>query len=468
VVPFVGPGGAIRTKEADVRRLINLYLKPLKPGSGKADFILEETPGLTEFSDLGAEVRGCHTSASGVSYWVAGNKAYKLAADGTETELGTLLSSTGPVEFGENTTQICMVDGDYGYVVTQATDAFERITSSAFYGSKTIAVIDGYGLFVRPDTGQFFISANNDFLAYDALDFATSEGSPDNAIAVVADHRQARIFNSKTTEGWFNSGDPDFPFSRDQSSYSQIGSISPYAVRAAANSVVFLGNSEEGPGVVYMATGNQVERVSTAAEELALQASTDLTEARAYVYQSEGHMFYCLNAPGMETTLVFDLSTREWHERAELVSGAYEPHRAVCHSFAHGYHLLGAENGKVYRLDRTVNTHAGDPKPRRRISPHNWSAANEEQFFGAFELVATKGDAPSGVVPVVQLRYSNDGGKTWQGWRERELGRIGEHSARVRWEGMGRARDRVWDVSFTGDAPFSIISASCPVGVGNG
>lgn len=459
--PFVGPGGAIRTKEADVRRLINLYLKPLKAGSGKADFILEDVPGLTEFADLGAEVRGCYTTAAGVSYWVAGNKAYKLAADGTETELGTLLSSTGPAEMDANLTQVGIVDGSFGYVIAQSDDSFQQIADAAFYGSKTISVIDGYALFIRPDTQQFYISAGDDMLTYDALDFASAEGSPDRAIAGIADHRQFRVFGTRTTEGWFNSGDPDFPFARDQSSYSQIGCISPYTVRRAANSILFVGNTEEGPGVVYMATGNQIERVSTSAEEMAIKASTDLTIARAYVILEDGHLFYCLNAPGMPTTQVFDLATREWHERAELVDGEYQPHRAVCHTFAHGYHLVGAADGKVYRFNRSAYTNAGDPLDRRRISPYTTTPAQQRLYFGAFNLVATSGDAPSGEVPIVQLRYSDDG-KTWPNpWLERELGRIGEHDKEVTWNGMGSGKNRVFDVRFSGNAPFSIISASC-------
>jgi hypothetical protein len=471
MLAFVGPSYQLDTgtRKAGIQRAIGLYLSKAEPGNQKAEWFLKDQPGLTLFKAIGVEIRGMFTTADGKCYVAAGSAVYRMLSDATTTNLGTLLTSTGPVEFAANSDQVGFVDGSYGYVITLATDTFARITSANFYGSKTITVIDGYGLFIRPDTQEFYISDPDDFTALDALAFAAAEGAPDLATAILADHRQARVFGTHTTEGWFDSGDPDFPFSRDPSSYAQIGCNSPYTARLVSNSVCFLGQSEEGVGVVYMATGNTIDRISTPAVEQALQVSTDLTLARAFVYLDEGHLFYVLNAPGLATTWVFDVSTRSWHERAEqAASGGYEPWRPVCHTVAFGYHLVGDADGNIYRLNRSVYTNNGDPLPRRRISPHNAAPNLERQFFGPFELDASAGDAPSGEVPVVQMRYSNDGGKTWKVWRERELGRIGEHAKRVRWIGNGSAYDRVWDVQFSGAAPFSIIGARCPVGGGDG
>lgn len=442
-------------------RYINLYPKQVSASLGQEAVLYEEIPGLTAFANIGGgEVRGFCTTTSGACYVAVGSTMYRLRSDGTYTAIGSLMTSTGPVEMDANITQVCAVDGAYGYVITLVDDSFARIMDAAFYGSATIAVIDGYGLFHRPDTGQFYISSNEDFSAFDALDFATAEGSPDNATAVLADHRQARVFGTHTTEGWFNSGDPDFPFSRDQSSYSETGTNAPYTPRLVANSVCFVGQSKEGDGVVYMATGNTVERISTPEVEEALQASTDITQARAFSYQDRGGLFYVLNAPGLSTTRVFEVATREWHERAELIDGEFAPWRAVCHTFAFGKHLVGDADGKVYWLDPDAYTNDGDPLTRDRIIPHASVPTGEKVFFGTYEVFTSPGHTASGVVPVAQMRYSNDGGNTWATpWMEREIGRTGEYAHRARWNSNGSAYDRVWHERCTSNASFSIVKS---------
>lgn len=469
MIRFTGPSYSLATRKADCQRSINVYVKRIESGAGKEDYILEDVPGLVEFTDLSdGPVRGMFTTTQGQSYAFTTNKVFRLSSDGTANQIGTIVAGTNPVEADANTSQLVLVDGPQGYIVTLATDALTQITAAGFYGSKSVAIIDDYALFVRSDTGQFYLSAIGDASDIDALDFATAESSPDDLVCVVSDHRQARLFGTHTTEGWFNSGAADFAFSRDQSSYSQIGCLSPYTARRASNSVIFVGNSEEGSGVVYMATGNAVQRISTHAVEESIQASTDPALGVAFVYQDGGHLFYCLNMPGVPTQWVYDVSTQAWHERVELVAGDYAQHRATCHTYAFEKHLVGAADGKVYAFDRTAHTNDGAPLVRRRISPHNAGMALERVFYGTFEVDVTCGDVPSGAVPRVQMRYSNDGGRTWQDWRIREVGRIGEYTKRVRWNGNGSARDRVWDVQCTDDCAFSIISAKCQEGSGNG
>lgn len=469
MVRIVGPSYTLDTRKADCQRTVNMYPKTVESGAGKSEYVLEEIPGLTVFADLASgPIRGCYSTTRGASYWVAGSAAFKLLADGTSTNLGSLATSVGHVEMAANAEQLGIVDGPNGYYVTLADDTFGRISSSAFYGSKTIDVIDGYALFTRPDTGQFYIADVNDINSLDALDFATAEGSPDNLVAVIADHRIARLFGTHTTEGWFDVGNgADMPFSRDQSSFSQVGSSAPHSIRLVANSLMFIGQNAEGNGIVYMTTGNDIQRVSTHAIEEMLRESTDIDESRAYTYQDGGHLFYCLNVPGLDTTLCFDASTRAWHDRAELVDGEYAQHRATCHTHAFGLHLLGADDGKVYKFDRNVFTNDGDPLVRDRITPHSANPSIVRQFFGTFELDASAGDAAVGVTPVVQLRYSNDGGKTWSTWRARELGQIGRHGKRVRWLMNGSGLDRVWHLRTIANAPYSVIRAVCAARDGN-
>lgn len=61
--------------------------------------------------------------------------------------------------------------------------------------------------------------------------------------------------------------------------------------------------------------------------------------------------------------------------------------------------------------------------------------------------------------PQVMLRLSNDGGRTWLSEEMRGAGKIGEYLTRVRWNRLGAARRRVFEVVVTDDVPWRLTGA---------
>lgn len=61
--------------------------------------------------------------------------------------------------------------------------------------------------------------------------------------------------------------------------------------------------------------------------------------------------------------------------------------------------------------------------------------------------------------PQVMLRISNDGGKTWISETWRGAGKLGEYKRRVRWNRLGQARRRVFEVSVTDSISWRILGA---------
>ena len=55
--------------------------------------------------------------------------------------------------------------------------------------------------------------------------------------------------------------------------------------------------------------------------------------------------------------------------------------------------------------------------------------------------------------PQIMMRYSDDGGHTWSSELWRDIGKIGKYKTRVKWNKLGRSRDRVYDV-FISDPVF--------------
>lgn len=458
---LVGPSYQLATRKADCQRAINLMLKQTESGTGKPEknFFLEGIPGLVLFSELTDEIRGSIV-ADGRCFVVAGATLYEIASDGTETSLGSLATTTGVVDMAYGNTQLVIVDGTHGYVLTLSTDVFTEIVSTSFYGSDRVGFLDGYFIFNRPDTGQFYISAIDDATSLDALDFATAEGSPDDLISLVVDHRELWLFGDVTTEIWYNSGNSDFPFTRNSGAFIEIGCAAVHSAQKIGNSVMWIGKDVNGQGQVYRAAGYSPQRVSNFAVEEALAESTDLSAAKAFAYQQGGQTFYCIQAPGLETTWVFELTSGQWHERADIVNGDLSQHRGNNHVFAFNKHLLGADDGNLYELNNTTYVNHQDVLYRERTSVHQSAPSLERVAFNTFKADVTVGDTGSGVTPVVELCWSNDGGRTWSNWLARTLGEIGEFSTRVEWHKLGTARDRVWKIRCTDNARFSIIGAA--------
>ncbi len=455
MIPFVGPSYNLALRKADVQRSINMYLVGME-SPGKAPFVLQSVPGYTALAGSVGAVRGCLTT-NDRTFWAIGSTLYEQTGLSTLVSRGTLLSGTGPVEMAYGTSQLVIVDGYYGYTLILSTNVFAQITSAAFYGSETVWFLDNYFLFVRPDTGQFYISAINDATTLDALDFSTAESQPDNLISMAVVQRRLILFGSTSTEVWFNSGAADFPFEREGTTI-EVGCMAAHSVREIDNSAFWVGQDKNGAGIVYRLNGYQAQRVSQQAVEEALQGSTDLSAATAYCYQENGLTFYASNAPGLTSTWVYELRSGAWHERCDLVAGQLAADRAVCHTYAFGKHLLGGTDGFLYILDPEVYTKAGDALVRERISPHASSPTLKHQFFDAFHLDCTTGETGQSVSPVLELFWSDDSGASWSNAVSRSTGRVGERIQRVSWYRLGRSRDRIWRLRITDDARFDIVN----------
>jgi hypothetical protein len=453
---LIGPSYSLQTRKASVQRCINLMLRAIEPGNEKAGFYLQQIPGLVRFATLGGEVRGALVIGSTL-FVVAGSTLYEVSATGIGTVRGTLQTAAGPIDMAYGATQLVIVDGPNGYVLTLATNAFGRITDPDFYGSARVGYVDGFFIFIRPNSQQFYISAIDDASTLDALDFASSESSPDDITAVLVTQREVWLFGEVTTEVWFNAGGADFPFARVQGVTIEVGCIAPHSAQKADNSVFWLGQDNNGAGMVWRADGYKPMRISTHAVEEALSASTDLSSAAAYCYQQNGQTFYCLNVPGVEATWVYDASVGQWHERCEISGGVLSQHRALVHAYAHRKTLAGDAAGYLYSLDTDTYTNDGDVIYRERTSPHTSSPSRKRVFFKSMRLNVEAGITPQGVQPVIELQYSDDGGATWGNWIARSVGDVGQYKFQVWWFRLGQAFDRVWRVRCTDNCRTSLI-----------
>jgi len=446
-LPFVGPSYQLRSRTADVQRTIGMVPVPIEPANARSLWTFKDVPGLVEAHDLGGPIRGAK-NVNGRPFVVAGNKLYELTANGTAVDSGAISSASGRVGMAFNTTQLVISDGLFLYVKSLSGGSIKTIQ---FPGKAGIDYINQYIVFVYRDSQQFGWTALGDATDIDALDFASAESSPDNIVGLIVDHRELLLLGADSTEDWLNTGSSAV-FERNQGVAIEDGAASEAAIAKLDGSVYWLTASSRGQGAVLRLQGYQPQRVSTQAIEEML-SGLDLSQATAFTYEDERSAFYCLNVPGLETTLVFDAFTNQWHERAELVNGETKPWRATTHLFAFGHHLVGADDGKLYRLDPGVSNNAGDPLLRERVMPVSATPMRDRVHFSRFAL-----DCDRGTGGTVQMRYSTDGGRRWSEWKTRHLGDTGVFHRTVQLRRLSAGRDLVMHVRCTDDVPFNPIS----------
>ena len=213
-VGLVGPTYDQRSLPFDAQRSINFF--PVFDQSGKEVAALYGTPGLSEFTNVGAgPIRGEFISGNGRMFAVSGSGLYEIDSAGTGTLLGSLSTSSGRVTMAEGTTQLAICDGQTLYSLIYSSDTFAIVTDADLPASVGyVTNIDGYFVVNENDTGKFYISALNDVTNWDALDYATAENTPDTLLAVVNAVGQLWVFGERTTEIWANTGASNFPFSR--------------------------------------------------------------------------------------------------------------------------------------------------------------------------------------------------------------------------------------------------------------
>jgi len=406
------------------------------------------TPGLVELVSSGIveeQNRGMHEMA-GIAYAVNGDTLYKIVetitlgvASYSLTSLGTI-TGTARVSMADNGTQLMiLVPGGDGFIYNHVTNTFAQITDTDFDANgnpQFVVFVDSYFV-CTTDTKKFICSAPNDGLSYNALDFGTAESDPDVTVAPIVFKNQLFISGSQTIEAFQNVGGTDFPFQRT-GLFLQKGVYSPYSLINAQDTLVFVGGGEnEGPSI-WALSGNDTAKISTTPIDNLLQDLTlsQLESIYAWAYSQNGAYFIGFTLPA--TTIVFDLTSKRWHERRSLLDDELSQYRITAICKAYNQILCGDFiDGRIGRIDPLVYTEYGNTIIRR-VATQPFQNNLKAIFVPSIELTVESGVGNTAVTdPVITMDRSKDG-KTWSDSRSRAIGKIGEYNKRAIWRKNGR------------------------------
>jgi hypothetical protein len=438
--------------------------------------LLISSPGLTTpLATVGTgPVREAFPAKNGLMYVVSGSGLYSVDTLWNATLLGNVGSSAGPVSIIESPTQILVVDGTGGWVWDFVATTFTQTIPNADTDciAPNVAVYqDGFGLVNSLHSNQIYQSNYNDLSQLAALvggggataNNAFVQGNPKDVLTMYDLKEEVFIFKSNGIEVWINQGNPGFAFTQLQGVYFPVGIVAPASIARAGDGLVFLGGSDEGGGVVLRTSGYQSQSIMTHALAQEFQDYPVISDAIAYTYQADAHFYYVITFPTANKTWAYDFATGKWTQRAYFSNGAFSRELVNCHALFNNMHVVGDyQNGNLYTLDDSTYTDNGAPRKwvrSWRALPSAMPQGVPMSFDSLQILLETGITVPDGMNPMIDLRFSDDGGYTWNGPFQIAAGKTGQTSWRAIQNRLGsttigRGLDRVWEIS--GNDPIGI------------
>ena len=343
-------------------------------------------------------------------------------------------------------------------------------SDGAFSGGETCDIVDNYFVYNRPDSQQFGASGVLSPIS-GSTSFSSKDGSPDDLVALIVDHREVYLMGEASSEVWTDVGGVPFPFQRIPGTNTQHGIAAKFSLARFGDSFCYVSRNNRGQAQIMQMRGYVPTRISNHAVENSI-TNQYVDDAIAWTYQLEGHECYVVSFPTLELTWAYDLASGMWHKWLYTENdGTYTRHRGNCCAVFQGLVLVGDyEDGSIYQIDKNNYTDNGQKIRRLRRAPHLVSDF-QRQYFDELQIQFQPGVGLTGITtplnsavvgadPQAMLRWSNDGGSTYSNEHWTSIGLIGKYKNRAIWRRLGSARDRVFEVVVSDPINAVIISAN--------
>jgi len=170
-----------------------------------------------------------------------------------------------------------------------------------------------------------------------------------------------------------------------------------------------------------------------------------------------------LTGGGLETSLVLDLTTNQWHERAFTNEfGQFEQHLSNSHIFVFNKHLVGSRvTGKIYNMDMDIYSDDGDYISRDRT--YTFLSDEDKRIrYNKLEIGVESGVgilSGQGSDPQISLQLSKDGARTWSNSYTGSIGKMGEFRRKVSFRRLGIAESMCFRIRITDPIKVAIVGS---------
>jgi Phage stabilisation protein len=347
-----------------------------------------------------------------------------------------------------------------------------QITAPAFpNGAKTLTVNDGFFIVEQANTGNFFVSENQDGSQWDADSSGVMESFSDTIVAVDSYSGMLCLMGLQSIEFWIDQGLTPLPYQRINGAQQNWGLAARFGRAHFLNSIAFLGQDQVGMVQVLLIQGYVPTQISNDDIESIINSFPVINDCVMLSYDLNGHQMLQLNFPTANRSFLYDGTVQIW---SEIQSGTAEYSRHLSGlgvAFNYSNYMSDYQSGNIYLLSPDVFTDNGFLIKRELITKHLNLGGNSftvAEIWLDFDL----GDGTQtglGQNPKISMSFSKDNGKTWSKERFKSVGKVGQYQGpRVTWRMVGSARDMVFRFRMTDPVPFSIAQISAVIIEGRG
>lgn len=368
---------------------------------------------------------------------VFGGAVFVASGAGLYTIDGTLLGAlpgTDKARFAASSTQLVVVAGGYAFIWDGTT--FGQITDTDL---PMVIDVEWFGdrfVFAQAQSGRIWYSNINDASNIDGLAFTNAESSPDFNVGLRIIGDQLAIYGGDSTEFWSVTSDADNPYQKNDGTRYQKGCASRDSITLLDNAHFFVGAD----GSVYR-TEDVANRVSDHGVEDKLRRCTNLAGCTAFGVVIEGHAWYVLNIPGVGS-MAYDVAGKGWAEWTSFGRTPAVFRGCTAQQVGTTVYVGDDTTGNVWTLSVGVFQDGSDPVTFLATAFAKIPTGDPVRCVNVILLCArgvglTTGQGSN---PIVEMRYSDNLGRTWSRWRQGSLGKIGEYEKKTYWTGLGTMR----------------------------
>lgn len=387
-------------------RLVNLY--PEAAPTAETGMVLLPRPGLTAQNTFGSEVRGLFLQDGvfgGALFAVAGTQLFNAGV-----AVGTV-AGIDRTEWAYTVDGLFILGGGTVYVSDGAT-----VTATAFPDSApvvSITQVDNFLVGVRQDTGTVYFRVPGD-TTWNPLDFFSAEAEPDRAICVRTLAGLLYVFGTSSIEVYNLTGDAEVPFARVEGLGADRGIKDRDSAVKVDNSIMWVGEDS----IVYRMAGVP-QAVSDPSITARVQASGTCS---AWTRTWDGHPFYILKLDA--EILAHDVQTGFWHVLDWPVQfGIYTGSLAYAATGNTVSVLTDRPDDDTGTIEQIFTAIAATQKPGS---------------CDCIELSLSPGTTATVLeAALVEMRWSDDQGRTWTDWKDGSTGMAGNYRHRTRWRRLG-------------------------------
>lgn len=446
---------------ANTSRLLNCYRVPVM---GQSRYVVRAALGETSYVDTGHIFARDIVTLGDDLYISTGGNLVKISASGGQSTVGSVVNGESNLSTNNGTVTVAG-SGSYhtwdGTTLSSPTTLFDA-GSCCFLNQRTIiSEYEGRG---------FQWSDLVDPTTFQSSSFATKEAKDDNILRCIANGGRLYLFGERSIEIWGETGlSGAGAFQRLPGAVIEQG-LHSYGLAAPMDHGIFFVGDD---GIAYIMAGGNHVAVSSRSMEAAI---ADGTPTRAFYYEDAGQKF-CVVRFADRPAWVFDMATKEWHERGR--GSDFRAWDVVATTERNGIWYTATDAGEVNFLARS-SADPSEPLYRRMVS-NTLYLDGQRRRLAELELYPNSGNhgmtttdtrlallTTSGNVrvtdsagnyigtyvtgswardPMCTLRISTDDGHHWSKERPQSIGALGRYDKRTLWRSLGSGRQFTAEVT---------------------